>query len=114
MNFSFTTLGTASALPIANRYPSAHVLNIRERLFLIDCGEGTQLQMRKYDIPLTNKILNLIFLKSEEKLCSVSKNFNSNEEGKIYFSKPTEEIYPYLHKALYLFHFFLLLKLFHA
>ena len=53
MNFSFTTLGTASALPIANRYPSAHVLNIRERLFLIDCGEGTQLQMRKYDIPLT-------------------------------------------------------------
>ena len=58
MNFSFTTLGTASALPIANRYPSAHVLNIRERLFLIDCGEGTQLQMRKYDIPLT-KIENI-------------------------------------------------------
>ncbi len=40
MNFKFTTLGCASALPTVNRYPSAHVLNIHERLFLIDCGEG--------------------------------------------------------------------------
>lgn len=50
-------------------------------------------EIRLFDIPLTNKILNLIFLKSEEKLCSVSKNFNSDEEGKIYFSKPSEEVY---------------------
>ncbi len=47
------TLGTASALPIAHKYPSAHVLNIRERLFLIDCGEGAQMQMRKYDVQLS-------------------------------------------------------------
>lgn len=53
MEFSFTTLGTASALPIAHKYPSAHVLNIRERLFLIDCGEGAQMQMRKYDVQLS-------------------------------------------------------------
>lgn len=46
------TLGTASALPIADKYPSAHVLTIRERLFLIDCGEGAQLQMRKHNIQL--------------------------------------------------------------
>lgn len=46
------TLGTASALPIAHKYPSAHVLNIRERLFLIDCGEGAQMQMRKYNVQL--------------------------------------------------------------
>lgn len=47
MEFSLMTLGTASALPTANRYPSAHILKIRERLFLIDCGEAAQMQMRK-------------------------------------------------------------------
>ncbi len=52
MEFSLTTLGTASALPTANRYPSAHILTVRERLFLIDCGEGAQMQMRKAGISL--------------------------------------------------------------
>jgi ribonuclease Z len=42
-----TILGSSSALPTSERYPSAHVLNANERLFLIDCGEGTQMQMRK-------------------------------------------------------------------
>ena len=42
-----TVLGSSSALPTSKRYPSAHVLNVHERLFLIDCGEGTQMQMRK-------------------------------------------------------------------
>lgn len=53
MEFSITTLGTASALPTANRYPSAHVVKIHERLFLIDCGEGAQMQMRKANIPFS-------------------------------------------------------------
>lgn len=48
MDFSFTSLGCASALPTVNRYPSAHVLQVHGRLFLIDCGEGCQMQMRKY------------------------------------------------------------------
>lgn len=48
MKFSFTSLGCASALPTVNRFPSAHVLNVHERLFLIDCGEGCQIQLRKY------------------------------------------------------------------
>jgi ribonuclease Z len=42
-----TILGSSSALPTSERYPSAHVLNVHERLFLIDCGEGTQMQLRK-------------------------------------------------------------------
>ena len=42
-----TILGTSSALPTSERFPSAHVLIAHERLFLIDCGEGTQLQLRK-------------------------------------------------------------------
>ena len=45
MNFTLNVLGTASALPIINRFPSAQVLDVRGRLFLIDCGEGTQRQM---------------------------------------------------------------------
>jgi ribonuclease Z len=42
-----TILGSSSALPTSERFPSAHVLNVHERLFLIDCGEGTQMQLRK-------------------------------------------------------------------
>lgn len=42
-----TILGTSSALPTSERFPAAHVLNVHERLFLIDCGEGTQMQLRK-------------------------------------------------------------------
>jgi len=48
MSFRLTILGTSSALPTSDRYPTAHVLNVHERLFLIDCGEGTQMQMRRY------------------------------------------------------------------
>lgn len=42
-----TILGSSSALPTSERYPSAHVLNVHERLYLVDCGEGTQIQLRK-------------------------------------------------------------------
>ncbi|MCX6325293.1 MAG: ribonuclease Z [Bacteroidia bacterium] len=45
-----TILGSSSALPTSERYPSAHVLNAHERLFLIDCGEGTQMQLRRNKI----------------------------------------------------------------
>ena len=50
MNFTLNVLGTASALPTTERYPSAQVLNVRGRLFMIDCGEGAQVQMRKAGI----------------------------------------------------------------
>jgi ribonuclease Z len=50
MPFQLTILGTSSALPTSNRYPTAQVLNVLGRFFLIDCGEGTQTQMRKYKI----------------------------------------------------------------
>lgn len=45
-----TILGTSSALPTSERFPSAHVLSVHERLFLIDCGEGTQMQLRRHRI----------------------------------------------------------------
>jgi ribonuclease Z len=55
-----TILGSSSALPTSERYPSAHVLNAHERLFLIDCGEGTQMQLRKNRIRFTR--INHIFI----------------------------------------------------
>jgi ribonuclease Z len=55
MNFEVTVLGSSSATPIFQRHPTAQVLNIRERFFLIDCGEGTQAQFLKYRLKL-NKI----------------------------------------------------------
>ena len=47
MNFTLNVLGPASALPTTERYPSAQVLDVRGRLFMIDCGEGAQMQMRR-------------------------------------------------------------------
>ena len=47
MNFTLNVLGTASALPTTERYPSAQVLDVRGRLFMIDCGEGAQVRLRK-------------------------------------------------------------------
>ncbi len=50
MTFKLNILGTASALPTTSRYPSAQVLEVRGRFFLIDCGEGAQMQMRRMGI----------------------------------------------------------------
>lgn len=47
MILNVTTMGTASAMPISDRNPSAQMLSANGRLFLIDCGEGTQQQMRR-------------------------------------------------------------------
>jgi ribonuclease Z len=50
MRFDVTILGSSSATPIFNRNPTAQALNINERLYLIDCGEGTQQQMLRFDV----------------------------------------------------------------
>ena len=50
MTFSVTILGSSSALPTSRRFPTAHLLNVNERFFLIDCGEGTQMQLRKFRV----------------------------------------------------------------
>ena len=38
-------------MPQLEKFPSAQVLQVNNKFFLIDCGEGTQFQMLKYDIP---------------------------------------------------------------
>lgn len=50
MSFELTILGSNSALPTSNRYPTAQVLKVPGRCFLIDCGEGTQMQLRRNKI----------------------------------------------------------------
>lgn len=60
MTFELTVLGSSSALPTSTRFPTAHVLNMHERFFLIDCGEGTQIQLRKAKIGFGK--LNHIFI----------------------------------------------------
>ena len=58
MSFSLTVLGSSSAVPTSMRNPTAHVLNVHEHFFLIDCGEGTQMQLNKFKIN-QNKINNI-------------------------------------------------------
>ncbi|MCK4663085.1 MAG: ribonuclease Z [Bacteroidales bacterium] len=60
MSFSLTILGSSSALPTKDRFSTAQVLNILERFFLIDCGEGTQIQLRKFNIKFAK--INNIFI----------------------------------------------------
>lgn len=48
--FGVTILGNNSAIPAYDRHPTAQVVTINDQLILIDCGEGTQMQMAKYRI----------------------------------------------------------------
>ena len=48
--FEVTILGSSSATPTSKRFPSAQVLNVQGRFFLIDCGEAAQIQLRKYGV----------------------------------------------------------------
>ncbi len=43
-------LGSNSATPAYDRNPTAQVVNIKEQLFLVDCAEGTQMQMQKFGV----------------------------------------------------------------
>ncbi len=51
--FLIHILGCGSALPTLRHSASSQVIELRGKLFMIDCGEGTQLQMRKYHISFT-------------------------------------------------------------
>lgn len=50
MRFEVTILGNSSASPAAGRHHSAHVLNVREQFYLVDCGEGTQSRLMEAGI----------------------------------------------------------------
>ena len=50
MKFEVLILGTNAALPLNNKITSAQVLNADEYLYLLDCGEGTQMKLEKYKV----------------------------------------------------------------
>ncbi len=45
-----TILGNNSAVPAFDRHPTSQVVTMNGNLFLVDCGEGTQIQMIRYKI----------------------------------------------------------------
>jgi ribonuclease Z len=48
LSFNITILGSSGALPAYGRFPSSQLVEIQNRHFLIDCGEGTQMQLMKF------------------------------------------------------------------
>ena len=62
MTFKLTVLGCNAAIPTVNKNPAAHLLNVNERFFLIDCGEGTQTQLRKYKITILTSLVDVAFV----------------------------------------------------
>ncbi len=60
MSLRLTILGCHSATPRVNAFPTAQYLEINNEHFLIDCGEGTQRQMRKHKVGFAK--INRIFI----------------------------------------------------
>ena len=58
--FEVNILGCGSALPTTRHFASSQVVNIREKLFMVDCGEGAQLQLRRSKLKFSR--LNHIFI----------------------------------------------------
>lgn len=50
MSFEVTILGSGAAIPTSRRNPTSQFIVCNERYLLIDCGEGTQMQIRKYGV----------------------------------------------------------------
>ncbi len=48
--FGVTILGNNSALPAYDRHPTSQVVTLDKFQFLIDCGEGTQMQLARYKV----------------------------------------------------------------
>lgn len=59
-SIKLTILGCHSATPRVNSHPTSQYLEINNRSFLIDCGEGTQRQMRRYKVGFSK--INHIFI----------------------------------------------------
>ena len=58
--FELHILGCGSALPTTRHFATSQVLNVRDKLFMIDCGEGCQMQFRRSRLKFSR--LNHIFI----------------------------------------------------
>jgi ribonuclease Z len=52
LSFKITILGSSGALPAYGRFPSSQLVEIQNRHFLVDCGEGAQMQLMKFQANL--------------------------------------------------------------
>ncbi len=59
-DFELNILGCGSALPTTRHLASSQIIDLRDKLYMIDCGEGAQVQMRKMRIKFSR--LNHIFI----------------------------------------------------
>ncbi len=50
--FQTTILGSSAAIPTSLRHTSAQVVQYHNKRFLLDCAEGTQMQLRRFKLPL--------------------------------------------------------------
>lgn len=50
--FSLTILGSSGAVPAFGRFPTSQYLVVQNRHFLIDAGEGVQMQLQRFQIPI--------------------------------------------------------------
>lgn len=53
--FKVQILGCGSALPTLRHFSSSQIIEVRDKTFMVDCGEGTQIQVRKAHVNF-NKI----------------------------------------------------------
>ena len=58
--FKIHILGCGSALPTLHHYASAQVVELRGKQFMVDCGEGTQMQLRRSHVRFTK--LSAVFI----------------------------------------------------
>ncbi|MFD2247258.1 ribonuclease Z [Pontibacter ruber] len=72
MDFELRILGSSSATPSANRHHTAQILTIGNQYHLIDCGEGTQMQLMQYKI-------------KHQRICNI---YISHLHGDHYFGLP--------------------------
>jgi len=52
MNRRLIILGAGSALPTHNYFPTSQILELRDKQYMIDCGEGTQIRMRQMGLKI--------------------------------------------------------------
>ncbi len=53
MSAKLHIIGSGSALPTKNHFPTSQVLELREKQYMIDCGEGTQIRMSQMGLKTT-------------------------------------------------------------
>ncbi|MDP3354168.1 MAG: ribonuclease Z [Flavobacteriaceae bacterium] len=98
MSLKLTILGCHSATPRTFAHPTAQFLNIKNHSFLIDCGEGTQVQLRTYKVKFSK--INHIFISHLHGdhffglvgLLSTFNLYNREQELHIYGPKGIKEI----------------------